>query len=345
MKRRGDQRRPSSRRAGFAGVALAVVLGQAADLSTAAALAAPRKLEAAYVTSLSFSPLFRAIDKGYLKDENLDLDLQVVQSASDTVAFLGTGRIDVAFGNIGDTFFNALARGVDVKIVAAMSQYPRDPSVLSPAPVLVRKALFDGGEVKTVADLKGRKFAFNSGGGIIEYLAVHALAPAGLGLGDIDVVDLAFPQQPVALTNGAIAAAIMPEPLATRTVEQNIASVLVRNPAPGAVATVLLLGRNLLPDAERPTVTALLAALRRAANELQSPQAIMSAENLEIWSRHTEIPAAIIARTAPYVFPKNLAIDVKNVLDQQNYLVKTHEIRKELPADRIIDGRYAATMQ
>lgn len=102
-------------------------------------------LRAAYLKSLSFSPLFLALEKKYFEEEGLTIELDTVQSASDVVAFLGMGRLDLAFGNIGAPLINAGERDINVRVVAATSYYPADGATLSPAPVIVRKQLADAG--------------------------------------------------------------------------------------------------------------------------------------------------------------------------------------------------------
>jgi len=300
-------------------------------------------LRVAYVSSLSFSPLFRAIAKGYFAEEGIDLQLQIVTSSSDTVAFLGRGQLDAAFGNISDTLFNAIQRGMDVKIAGGVSYYPSDKATLSPSPLLVSKKLKDAGTIKNVEDLRGRKIAFNTRGGIIEYESASALREYGMTVADLDVVTIPFPDQPTALANGAIDAAMLPEPLATLAVQKDLAEVLVPNPAPGVLATVLLLGQTLLLEKNAELTDKFLRAVRRAAADLQTPGAIMSDENVAIWAKYTQVPAKVIAATAPYVFDKDLAVDMDSLMRQQQYLLDTNQITAQVPADTLISIRFAKT--
>jgi NitT/TauT family transport system substrate-binding protein len=321
-------------------LALAATL-VALALMPASRAQAPAKLRAAYLKSLSFSPLFLAQEKGYLAAEGLDVDLQIVQSASEVVAFMARGQMDAAFGNIGVPLFNAAARQMEVKIVGGVSYYPQDPAALSPCPILIRKDLT--GTLKDVRDLKGRKVAFNTRGGVIEYLAVESLKRHGLSLKDIDVVEMPFPDMAAALANGAVDAALIPEPGATAAVSRGIATVLDVNPAPGTLATVLSFGANLLSPQGSKTAAAFLRGLRRAAADLQSPQAVLSPEHVAIWAKTTEIPASLIARTAPYVFDKDLAIDVADLKKQAAYAATTGQIAAVPPVEALIDGTLAAT--
>jgi len=304
----------------------------------------PRTLKAAYVTSLSFSPLFLALDKGYLQAENLNVEIQVVQSVADTTAFLGIGQMDVAFGNISDTLFNAINRGVDIKIVSSMSYTPKDATVLSPTPIFAAKALWDSGAVKSMADLKGRKVALNARGGIVEFQVNQSLRRVGRSIKDVEIVTLPFPDMPIALANGSVDGAIMVEPIATATRERNIGVVLDPNPAPGVLVTVVMFGKNLLAKEETDVANRVLRALRRAANDLQTPEAIMSKENIAIWSKYTKMPVETVAKTKPYVFAKDLQLDVAKVLEQQKFLAENGRITQQFPIDRIIDSRFVIRM-
>jgi NitT/TauT family transport system substrate-binding protein len=298
-------------------------------------------LRAAYLKSLSFSPLFLALEKKYFEEEGLTIELDTVQSASDVVAFLGMGRLDLAFGNIGAPLINAGERDINVRVVAATSYYPADGATLSPAPVIVRKQLADAGTVKTMADLRGRKVAFNTRGGLIEYLVGGAARKVGLQVSDFDVVTLPFPSMIAALANGATDAAIMPEPLATAAREQGIGVVIDPNPLPAALATVLMFGPSLLEGAGEENGKRIMRALRRAAAELNSPGQIMSAENVKIWAKFTELPAPLIAKTAPYVFEPQLRLSASDLMRQQDFMKASGQISATLPIDRIVDQRFA----
>lgn len=321
-------------------IALAFLIGPLAQPAALAQSGKARTLKAAYVASLSFSPLFLALEKGYFQAENLNVDIQVMQSAADATAFLGIGQMDIAFGNISDTLFNAINRGVDVKIVSSMSYAPKDATVLSPTPIFVGKALWDSGVVKSMADLKGRKVALNARGGIVEFQVDQSLRRIGRSIKDVEIVTMPFPDMPIAISKGAVDAAIMPEPIATAARERSVGVVLDPNPAPGVLVSVVMFGKNLLAPQELATANAVLRALRRAANELQSPEAILSKENIPIWSKYTKLPPDTIAKTKPYVFAQDLQLDIDNVLAQQKFIAENGRIPQQLPIERVVDSRF-----
>src|SRR6266481_9873346 len=62
--------------------------------------------------SASDAPFYIAYDKGFFKDEGLDVDLIVLDSGAKVIAPLGTGELDVGSGALSVGFWNALVRGI-----------------------------------------------------------------------------------------------------------------------------------------------------------------------------------------------------------------------------------------
>jgi len=320
----------------------AMVCSSAVSAQTSTPGGAAKIIKVAYLKSLSFSPLFAAIEKKYFADEGLEIELQIVQSSSEVVAFLARGQIDVAFGNVAVPFFNGVRNGFDVRLLAGVSYAASDAAQPSPNPIVIAKTREQ--EIRSTTDLKGRKVAVNTRGGIIEYQFAAALKAAGLSINDVELVTLGFPDMLTALTNGVVHAAIVPEPLATSAIGKGLVVSLVGNPGPGAMLTVATIGKNLMAPEAGPTTEAFLRALRRASAELASSQTTMSKANLAIWSKYTGIPAAVIAKTRPYRFDKDLAIDLRDLERQQAYLVETKQVPGALPLDQLVDG-HAKTLQ
>lgn len=315
--------------------------GQAAG-GSGAAKPGQTTVKAAYVPVVAFLALYRAIDKGYFADEGINMDLTVVQSASNAMAFLGSGQLDAAFGNIGDSFFNAVNRNVNIRVVAGLTYSPHDPQTPTSAPLVARKQLTDSGAVKGPSDLKGRKIALNATGGIQEYLLAHALQPAKLSVTDVDEVTMGFPDEVPAFKNGAIDAGMPPEPFLTNSLDQGFITVLVPNPKPDALITALLYGSNLLAPGKESTASGVLKALRRASAELQTKEQILSDENVAIWSKWSKIPEAEIRKEVPNVYPPNLELDVNSVLDQQQVLLSAGRLEYKQPLNEssMFDSRF-----
>src|SRR5436305_11130238 len=126
-----------------------------------AAVAATAPIRVGTTSSSSDAPLFIADKKGYFRQEALQVEFTAFDSAAKMIAPLGTGQLEVGAGSPAAGFFNAVARGLDVRMVADKGSMPPGYGYL---PLLVRKDLVDSGKVKSIADLKGMKFALPAQG-------------------------------------------------------------------------------------------------------------------------------------------------------------------------------------
>lgn len=170
--------------------------------------------------SSSDAPLFIAAAKGYFKAEGIEVEFTSFDSAAKMIAPLGTGQLEVGAGSPAAGFYNAVARGLDVRMVADKGSMPPGYGYLA---LLVRKDLVDSGKVKGIADLKGMKFALPAQGTTTDSTLNEALKRGGLKWADVEVTYLGFPQHVVAFQNKAIDASVTTEPSATRAEQLGVA--------------------------------------------------------------------------------------------------------------------------
>ncbi|MCW2573683.1 MAG: transporter substrate-binding protein, partial [Frankiales bacterium] len=104
---------------------------------------------------------FIAIKKGYYNEEGLDVKQTVFDAGIKMIAPLGVGDLDVATSSATAALYNAVARGIDVKIVASNGNAPPGygHNVL-----IIRKDLIESGRYKKPQDLKGLKVSMPSQG-------------------------------------------------------------------------------------------------------------------------------------------------------------------------------------
>jgi len=162
--------------------------------------------------SASDAPFYIAYDKGFFKDEGLDVDLIVLDSGAKVIAPLGTGELDVGSGALSVGFWNALVRGIKFRIVADRGH--AQPGYLYQT-VFMRKDLIDSGKFKSLKDLKGMRMGFAAQGVTSLSLLNEAAKHAGIKFEDITSVYLSFPQQIAALQNKALDGTLLIEPQAT----------------------------------------------------------------------------------------------------------------------------------
>jgi NitT/TauT family transport system substrate-binding protein len=173
------------------------------------------------VVNLSTDVAFYIAEKrGYFKAEGLKADFAYFDSGAKMIVPLGTGALDTGGGATSAGFYNAVDRGIELRIVAdkGMSVDGYDYKAL-----VVRKDLVDSGAFKSLAGLKGKKVAVVAQGAADESVLHQALLKGGLQDADIERVYIPFSQQLVALQNKGIDAAIAGEPDITHMLRTGVA--------------------------------------------------------------------------------------------------------------------------
>jgi NitT/TauT family transport system substrate-binding protein len=195
-------------------------------LAGSAFAAQPDKVGVGTANSISDAPLFIAQDKGYFRDENLEVTLTPFTSGSGMVAPLGIGQLDAGAGSASAGLYNAVLRGINIKIVATKAS---STPGYSGTKLIVRKDLVDSGRYKSPKDLKGMTIAMN-GPGVSNTSSLNdILTSVGLKYSDVKTVDLAFPDHVVALQNKSVDAGMTVEPSATAAVRAGYADEILRD--------------------------------------------------------------------------------------------------------------------
>ncbi|MCA1010330.1 ABC transporter substrate-binding protein [Halobacillus halophilus] len=159
-----------------------------------------------------------AKEKGYFDDYNIDVKFTQFANSDDMLPALAAGEIDIAGGVSTASFFNAIAQGIDVKIIADKGHYIKGDSYFS---FVVRKDLKD--EIKTYKDLKGKRVAVSSQNAVDDYIYQSMLKHAGLKESNIEFVLMSdFGNMLAAMGNGSIDAALQIEPLITQGIEKGL---------------------------------------------------------------------------------------------------------------------------
>jgi NitT/TauT family transport system substrate-binding protein len=208
--RRIDRRR-------FAALCAALLL-QGANAGTA--LAVEATVRVGIVNSSSDAGFLIADRKGYFRQEDIAVAFTTFDSAVRMVAPLGAGQLDVGAGSASAGLYNAVARGIDIRIVADKGSTPRGHGY---QPLLVRKDHVDSGRFRSLSDLKGMKIAGSAPNSAFTTTLLAALDAAGLKPADVEPVFLGYPQHVPAFQNKAIDAALTTEPTATRVTQSGAA--------------------------------------------------------------------------------------------------------------------------
>ena len=235
--------------------------------------------------------LFIAEEKGYFREQGLTLDVVPFDSAARMVTALGTNQLDVGAGSHSAGLFNAVARGIPVRLVADKGSAPPGHGFQG---LMFRRDLLDSGELQSPRDLRGRRVAVSARGVTAEATLTRWLQQGGLTLDDVDVVELGFPEHASALAGRAIDASINIEPFVTRIEDQGLATVYQRVDElyPGYILAELIYSDGFARDetgAARRFMVAYLRGVRDYNDGLERGDAVKRQETIAILARHTPV--------------------------------------------------------
>src|SRR5579884_2243020 len=192
----------------------------AADTTAAAPapLSPPAKVRVGILLVTAMGPFAIADSRGYFTEEGIDIDLVPFDSGARQVAPLAASQLEAGMGSYSAGMFNALATGIDIRIVG--SNLANRPGRSSSA-IVARKDLVDSG-FREGADLRGKTLAFTASGTTVHINVARYLEVNGVRPEETNLVELSQPDMNVALANGAIDLASQAEPFVTLGVEQGI---------------------------------------------------------------------------------------------------------------------------
>lgn len=297
----------------------------------------PEKLTVGYIPVMIDAPLFVGIERGYFKDEGLDLSLQALAGGTDIVTQTATGNFDVSLGGLGVATFNALAKNIGITVVAPL--HSETPPVTTP--LVVSKKAYDSGQIRSVADLKGKKVSINAAGSATEYWLSRALATGGLKLSDVQVENVAFSDAPAALENGALAAAMIGEPVVTQARDKGQIVVLSDNFISGFFPTIVLYNTK-FSQSRKPAAQGFMNAYLRACRDLQG-DAFKTDAIAGIVEKYTKVPADVAKRSNAPTFDPNGRFKIDDLQTMQQFYFERGGLSYKDPLDmaKQIDTSFA----
>jgi NitT/TauT family transport system substrate-binding protein len=188
-------------------------------LAPAVASAQEEKLKVGLLMINADAGVFLAFEKGYFREQGLAVELNYFTSSGGLqMAALTTGELDVGSGSISPGIYNAVAGGVNMRVVASKSRVgPRGSGKY-----MVRRSLLDAGKPLSIKDIKGRVVALNSVGGSSRLYLDGLLKKGGLKETDVVVRVMPFNDMVGALSQGTVDVAFLVQPFITIVEEKGI---------------------------------------------------------------------------------------------------------------------------
>ena len=177
--------------------------------TTAPATAETTNLTIGFTPVPSAAPAYIAEKAGLFADHHLAVKIEPVQGGADSLPLVIRGDMQFSYTNV-ISVIQASDSGLPICVVTAGDMNRADTHsiyVLKDSPIQEAK------------DLEGKKVAINNLRNIGHLGMVLAIEAAGADSSKVNFVELPFPNMAQALEQGAIDAAMLPEPFATEAQE------------------------------------------------------------------------------------------------------------------------------
>jgi len=183
------------------------------------ALAQEDKVKVGLLMINADAGVFVALEKGYFREQGLTVESNYFSSSGGLqMAALTTGELDAGSGSISPGIYNAVAGGVNMRVVASKSRVgPRGSGKF-----MVRRSLLEAGRPISIKDIKGKVIALNSAGGSSRLYLDGLLKKGGLRETDVVVRVMPFNDAVGALSQGVVDVAFVVQPFITIVEEKGI---------------------------------------------------------------------------------------------------------------------------
>src|SRR4051812_5711495 len=324
-----------------AGLAPAAAARAGASPAASEAPAQPDGIRAGVIGNATDATFFWAQERGYLREQGLDLTTTTFDSAQNMIPPLGADQLDVGGGGPGPGLFNAIRRGIPLRIVTDRARAVPGTRFNC---LMVRKSLVDSGAISSFADFRGRNFAENAPGVITGFAMERHLQQVGLGLGDMNTTLLSFPDMVSAFANNAIDAAFSVEPFISLMEQRGVADCWrsTSDLEPDFQIAVILYGPAFAEQNTERGQRFMVAYLRAMRDYYRAffGDGQGRPEMLELLTRVTPVrDLALLERTAPSWMDPNGSVNVASLRALQRWYVDRGETG-DVDLERVIDTRF-----
>jgi NitT/TauT family transport system substrate-binding protein len=175
------------------------------SLLSAAPAGAMEKIRVGVVPFTDTAPLFAAVQKGFFKAEDLEVEPVFATGGAAALPALAAGSLDIVISNTVSVL-QAVEQGIDLRVILPASATNRR---VKPSGGLAVAA--DGG-VKTAKDLEGKRVAVNNLRNLLWLYTREYLERNGADLAKITFVEIPYPQAPDAIAARRVDAAYIGQP-------------------------------------------------------------------------------------------------------------------------------------
>ncbi len=305
------------------------------------------KVAIGYIGGTADVGFYIADARGYLKQEGIEASFTVFDSDVKMIPPLATGDLDVASGMLNAATYNAAARGITLRAVADKS---RSKGIYSYQALVVRKDLIESGAIRSLADIRGRKFGLTGQAGNSYAVMVEALQSVGLAEKDVDVVYLSLPQQAAAFASGAIDVSFLPEPFLSAALRAGsaVSFMPITKIRDDSVSGVITYSETFIknrPEVARRMMKAYVRGLRDYSDALKDGHLAGpgASEIIEILAQYSSVKdKSLLARVIPHYVDPDGQLGIESL--KKDWAFYKHEgiISGDVTVEQVIDTSLAA---
>ena len=170
---------------------------------------APKKLKVGVIPIADVAPLYLGIEKGFFKEENLEIEPKLAEGGAAIVPAVVSGANDIGFSNTTSLLI-AASKGLPVQILS-QGDIGGTGDDDAPDALLVKK----GSDIREPKQLEGKTVAVNTLNNVGPLTINNALEKRGVDYKSVKYVEVPFPEAVAALEADRVDAIWVVEPFQT----------------------------------------------------------------------------------------------------------------------------------
>ncbi|TLS52716.1 taurine ABC transporter substrate-binding protein [Paenibacillus antri] len=283
-----------------------------------------------------------AESKGYFAEYNIEVEFATFANSDEMLPALAIGEIDVAGGVSTASFFNSIAQGIDVRMIADKGHNRKGESYFT---FVVDKE--QEGTIKDYKDLKGKRVAVSSENAVDDYIFQSMLDHAGLTRDDVEFVLIPdFANMLAGMETNSLDAALQIEPLITRGAAEGIHAKFLdaTDFAPEAQIAMVLASPEFVTEKRDVAIRFMLAYLKglRDYNDAFVKDVGDKEGVIRIMTEYTALKdAALWERVNVTGLNPNGAMFVDDIKAQYEWYKERGALIKDIDVDAAIDATLA----
>lgn len=299
----------------------------------------------------SQAPTFIAYEKGYFKEEGLDVDLKFFEAANALSVAVAGGDVSYGTTSITGSLFNLAERGVVKVIAGSLSEDPKIPGAI----ILASKKAYEAGLTEP-AKIEGHSFGATTAGSSFHYMLAEIAQKDGFALDSVQLK----PLQKI----GAIVGALSTSQIDAWVIQPSIANKLLADGNaikigdynaydPDYQVTAVFTSSTIAKD-DREQTEAFLRALSRGVTDYNAAFVDKTAAEGDVATLvdmvhkyvGTDMPVADFAPSLTEDSMRvndGLALSTTSVAKQLKFLQDNKLVSDSITVDMLVDPSYVTT--